>query len=375
MIDIQNKELCSGCGACASVCPKGCIAMVSDVEGFAYPEVNKELCIDCGLCSKRCPVLNKKEGSPKTVSALAVRAKDEQLLLKSSSGGVFSLLAKSVLAQGGVVFGAAFCEDFTLKHIYIENEQQLYKLQGSKYMQSEIGECYLQAKNFLEQGRQVLFTGTPCQIGGLYAFLDKSYKNLITQDIICHGVPSPMVWQSYNEHLQSKSGSRLSNVFFRDKRNGWKGYSLTFNFENGAEYNHSRSEDLYFRAFLSNMCLRPSCHKCAFKDKYRQSDITLADFWGIEKVCTDFDYKKGASLVIINSQKGEVLFNDISKEVILHKVDFESAIKYNSAMLHSSPASEKRESFFKAVEQNGFKDVPKLLHVSIFKKIKGKFFK
>jgi hypothetical protein len=209
----------------------------------------------------------------------------------------------------------------------------------------------------------------------LYAFLGKNYDNLITQDFICHGVPSPMVWQSYNEHLQSRSGSRLSNVFFRDKRNGWKRFSLTFSFENGAEYNHSHNEDLYFKAFLSDMCLRPSCHKCAFKDKYRQSDITLADFWGIEKICSDFDYEKGASLVIINSPKGEVLYNDASQEVISQQVDFEGAIKYNSAMLYSSPVNEKRERFFKAVTQNGFKDVPKLLHVSIFKKIKGKFFK
>lgn len=372
MIDIQVKELCSGCGVCASLCPKDCIAMVPDEEGFLYPRVNKELCIGCGLCKKRCPVINKTQRTGDEVTSFAARAKDEEILSKSSSGGIFTLLAKSVLSKGGVVFGAAFCHDLSVKHTYVEDEAELNQLQGSKYVQSRIGESYKQAKAFLEDGRQVLFTGTPCQIGGLYALLGKDYENLITQDIICHGVPSPMVWQSYVATLETEMGARLQEVRFRDKRFDWKNYSLFYSFENGVQYNRSRNEDLYFRAFLMNMCLRPSCHQCAFKDKHRQSDITLADFWGIENVCDAFDYKNGASLVMVNSQKGKELFEALSQQMVVGQVDFEKAIAFNSAMLNSSPRNENREKFMKTVEQKGFIGAKKLLQISLFKKIKGK---
>ncbi len=372
MFVIKDEDQCSGCGACASVCPNGCITMIPDEEGFLYPSIDKERCINCSLCSKRCPVINKAERLNKEILSYAARAKDEEILLKSSSGGIFPLLAKSILSEGGVVFGAAFCQDFSVKHRFIQSEEELPLLQGSKYVQSEIGESYIQAKALLEEGRQVLFTGTPCQIGGLYAFLNKNFDNLITQDIICHGVPSELVWKSYVATLEEEAHAKLSSAYFRDKKLGWKNFSLSCSFENGTKYSRSHREDLYFKAFLMNMCLRPSCYQCAFKDKYRQSDITLADFWGIENICQEFNYHNGASLVIINSQKGKRLFNSLSQELVFRQVDFEKSITFNSPMVQSVPRNKNREEFMRKIERNGFTDAKKFLQISIFEKIKRK---
>ncbi len=372
MLVITDRAQCSGCGACASLCPKDCITMVPDNEGFLYPKVNKELCINCGLCTKRCPVINKTESQNKEIQSYAARAKDEEILLKSSSGGMFSLFAKSVLSKGGVVFGAAFCQDFSVKHTFIQSEKELPLLQGSKYVQSQIGESYIQAKAFLEEGRHVLFTGTPCQIGGLYAFLGKDYDTLITQDIICHGIPSPMVWKSYVSTLEQEADSKLSSVRFRDKKTGWKNYSLNFSFENGTQYSWSHRDDSYFKSFLMNLCLRPSCHQCAFKDKHRQSDITLADFWGIENVCQELDHRNGTSFVSINSQKGKEFFTTLSQKTVSKQVDFEKAISFNSSMINSSPQNKNREKFMKTVERYGFISAKKLLQMNFFEKIKRK---
>ena len=372
MIEITNKEHCSGCCACATVCPARCIKMMPDEEGFLYPVVDKERCTDCGLCEKRCPIINKYKSKEKEIISFASRAKNEKILLGSSSGGIFPLMAQWVLYQGGVVFGAAFSEDFSVEHIYIENEGELNRLQGSKYVQSKIGDAYIMAKVFLEEGRRVLFTGTPCQLGGLYAVLNKEYENLITLDIICHGVPSPMVWQSYVNTRESMAGASLEAVSFRHKKYGWQNYSLNMRFQNKEEYVSSHKEDLYFKAFLNDMSLRPSCHACEFKHKYRRSDITLADFWGIEKVCEGFEHGNGASLVLINSSKGKDLFQSISQETESESVDFDKAIAFNSAMIKSSPKNPNREEFLRIVREKGIMEARGFLKVGLLKKIKGK---
>ncbi len=351
MLKVIDKSLCNGCTACKQVCPKNCITFKRDENGFLYPVIDSERCINCNLCQKTCPVLNKGENAEKQVNAFAVINKNESERQDSSSGGVFSLLAKYVLSRNGVVFGASFDESFNVKHIYVETENDLYKLRKSKYVQSEIDDTFLKAKDFLEQGRLVLFTGTPCQIGGLQSFLKKSYENLITQDIICHGVPSPKVWKKYLETKLKKG--EIKNISFRDKVTGWKQYSTTFIY-NGKTDSEIYSKNPYMQLFLKNVILRESCYNCAFKDKFRNSDITLADFWGVDNVCKDFNDDKGVSLVITNSNKGEKIFSDIKDSLIYKQTDFEKSISYNPAMTSSVKTNKNRQKFFNRLDKVDF---------------------
>ena len=371
---------CNGCHACAAICPKACITMKADEEGFLYPEIDSKLCSQCGLCNKVCPVEKAcLSTEDKSITAYAAMHKEDDIRLKSSSGGVFTAIATEIIENGGVVFGAAFKEDFSVAHKYVETIEDLNAFRGSKYVQSTIGDTYKQAEVFLKTGRLVLFTGTPCQIGGLHSFLRRSYDNLITQDIICHGVPSPMVWQKYIEHKAGKNdGAKLSDINFRAKDNGWKNYSIAFQFDNGAEDKQLASKDTYIKAFLSDLCLRPSCYNCAFKNKHRESDITLADFWGIQNVLPEMDDDKGTSLVLIHSDKGIRLFEKVEEKLIYKQADFENAIFYNSAMIKSADKPGNREMFIKFVGEKGFykaqkkylKETPKQKIRKILSKIK-----
>ena len=346
MIQITNKKDCCGCFACANICPKGCIEMLSDNEGFLYPKVDKDKCVDCGLCEKSCPIINDIEKKNQGLG-FAVINKDEAVRLKSSSGGVFTSFAEYVIKNGGVVFGAAFTDNLkSVEHIAVTNTQNLYKLQGSKYLQSKIGDTYKQAKDYLQKGVPVYFSATPCQIAGLYAYLGKDYDNLVTQDLICHGVPSPSVWQKYVGFREEKSNSKTSNVFFRCKKTGWKSYSLRFMFENASEYIKPVNDDLYMRGFLSNLYLRPSCHNCNFKTFNRSADITLADFWGVENVLPDMYDSKGTSLVICHSDKGKKILKNCSDGLTVKEIDVSSALQYNSSMIKSATANANRNKFF-----------------------------
>ena len=347
-MQIVDKSLCSGCSACLHICPKNSISMEPDKNGFLRPVIDETKCTNCGLCKKTCPVLNKKEQQEKNVQAYAVINKDEGVRKDSSSGGVFTQIAKYVLSKNGVVFGALFDENFKVKHAYIESENDLIKLQKSKYVQSEIGVTYKEAKNFLDQGRFVLFTGTPCQIGGLQAYLKKPYDNLITQDFICHGVPSPKVWKKYID--KKKKVGNIKEVSFKDKRTGWNKYSITFKRDNKTD-TELASKNLYMLLFLKDVILRQSCYNCAFKQKYRNSDITLADYWGVENVHLQFSDDKGTSLVVLNSKKGKDVFNEINKNFIYEQTDLDKAIKYNSCMVKSVNVNKNREDFFKRLDK------------------------
>lgn len=347
MIEIINKKDCCGCFACVNSCPKSCIEMLSDNEGFLYPTVDKDKCVDCGLCEKVCPIINKPEMPENKQTALAVINKDETIRLNSSSGGVFSLLASSIIENGGVVFGAALSEDCkSVSHIAVRTLQEIEVLRGSKYVQSKIGSTYKEVKTFLENGKKVLFSGTPCQIWGLYAFLNKEYENLYTCDFVCHGVPSPLVWEKYVKFREGKSSSETSQVFFRNKKSGWKTYSMQFEFQNGVRYAQKNTDDLYLRGFVADLYLRPSCYDCKFKGINRPSNITLADFWGVEKVCPEMYDNKGTSLLILNSDKGKKLFGLISKSTVNKEVDLNTAISFNSAAIKSVAIPKKREDFF-----------------------------
>jgi coenzyme F420-reducing hydrogenase beta subunit len=348
MIDKEIKQNtdCMGCYACMNVCPVQCIKMTKDAEGFEYPKVNHDKCIKCIKCIKICPIINKTMTCNKPAAYACVN-NDESIRIQSSSGGVFTILAEQVVDNGGVVFGASFDEDFELKHCYLDSKDNLEKLRGSKYVQSKIGIAYNQAKEFLDCGRNVLFSGTPCQIGGLKSFLGKSYDNLLSIDIICHGVPSPDVWKKYVKFREKLAGSPVERIAFRCKSEGWKQYSMSLFFKNNTEYRKDRRNDLYMKAFLKNTCLRPSCYACEFKGLNRQSDITLADFWGIQNVLPKMDDDKGTSLVLVNSSIGRLKINEIMERVVCKEVDIHEAIKYNSSAVKSAQMNPKRENFFK----------------------------
>lgn len=344
MIEIKEKKDCCGCHACFNICPSHAIEMKEDEYGFKYPIIDNNKCINCGLCEKVCPILNKKTRDNKP-EAYAIINKDENIRLKSSSGGIFTLIAEKIIEKDGVVFGASFDEEFMVKHIKVDNKENLQKLRGSKYVQSDINETFKEIKEILEIGRKVLFTGTPCQINGLYTFLNKKYDNLYTQDIICHGVPSPKVWKKYLEYRKKKDSKEPIEINFRQKDNGWKAYQMSFKYNND-EYKINHSEDVYMKAFLKNLSLRDSCFNCGFKDKNRISDLTLADFWGINNVVENMNDDKGTSLVIINSEKGKELLESIDNRIIKKQVDFEEAIKYNYPMFRSVPMNKNRDKFF-----------------------------
>lgn len=351
MIEIDNIKGCSGCHACYSACPKGCISMQENDEGYLYPNVNKNKCINCGICEKKCPILNNSTNN-KLIATYGCYSKNNDIRKQSSSGGIFSLLAHQVLNVGGLVFGAVYDSDFNVIHDYIEDINELYKLRGSKYLQSIIGENFKITKDFLEQGRLVLFSGTPCQIDGLNKFLGKEYKNLITVDIICHGVPSQKVWNSYREYMNIKED--ISSVNFRDKSIGWEEYSICIEYKNKSVFNQLAKDNLYMRGFVNDFYLRPSCYDCQSKGINRASDITLGDFWGIDNILPELNDKKGTSIVLIQSKKGENLFNQIKENIIFKETDIKDVVKFNKSIIESAVKNEKRDKFFKYIEKFKF---------------------
>lgn len=347
----NHRNNCTGCRACEKICPKNAIEMIKDNRGFLYPVVNHDKCIKCGICEKRCPINNKEVEKNKI--AYAAYNKNEEVRMKSSSGGIFTALAKFVLKNNGVIFGAAFNKEFMVEHICVENEEELSRLRSSKYIQSDVNKTFEKAKEFLELGKLVYFSGTPCQIEGLKAYLLKEYDNLITQDVICHGVPSPKVWMAYLKY----KNKRIQACNFRDKeKTSWGKYQVKFVYEDGIEYtNHD--EDIFMKLFLGDLILRESCYQCKFKKLNRISDFTLADFWGISNIDKSFNDGKGTSLVIVNSKKGQEIFDKISNEIEKKKVELNQAIQYNTSMIQSVSKPKNFEKISELIEKEEFEKI------------------
>lgn len=378
MLNITEKQKCNGCHACANVCPKKCIEMKEDSEGFLYPEIDGDKCVDCHLCEKVCPVISGKNIPHENVPDVYVAFnRNEKIRMKSSSGGIFTLIAEWIINQGGIVFGAALSDDFrSVNHISVDNISDLKKLRGSKYLQSTIGNAYIRTKEYLDSGRKVLFTGTPCQIGGLYSFLHKDYENLYTQDIICHGVPSPKVWRKYLSEHEHRTDSGINNVYFRHKKkSGWKEFSLLIEFLNKKFYIKSFNQDPFMKVFLSNMCLRPSCYDCSFKSVKRQADITLADFWGIQNVCPEMDDDKGTSLVMVHSEKGRNLWKSISNDIIQKKTSADVIAKYNPSVSKSVCSHRNRTKFFENLNRYSVVELNKRYNKPLFRTRVKRFLK
>lgn len=352
MIQITNKVDCCGCSACTMKCPKHCITMQADNEGFLYPVVNKEDCIDCGLCEKVCHELHPYE-QRKPLNVYAAINNDEEIRLKSSSGGIFYLLAEKTISEGGVVFGARFDDEWQVMLDYAETPEGVQPFMGSKYVQARTANAYKDAETFLKQGRKVLFSGSPCQIAGLHHYLRKEYENLTTVDFVCHGVPSPKVWQRYLDEVVTSGKQAINDVKFRNKSNGWKKFNFVLSYNN-EEKSYSlcswHQQNHYMRAFLSDMILRPSCHECRAKQGSSHSDITIADFWGIHIEMPEMDDDKGTGLVLVNTEKGRNAL-DWSK-VTKKESSIEVASKYNGGLSSLTKPHPKRADFFVALDES-----------------------
>lgn len=356
MIKNQDKKDCCGCSACASICPKQCIVMVKDNEGFLYPKVDENTCVNCGLCEKVCNELHPFD-KREPLKVLAAINKDEEIRLKSSSGGIFYILAEKTIKDGGVVFGARFDENWQVFIDYAEDMKGVEAFMGSKYVQARVANAYKDAKRFLAEGRKVLFSGTPCQIAGLRKFLRKPYDNLLTVDFICHGTPSPKVWGMYLDEV-IKRGCCISSIEFRNKKEGWKNFSFNLRYnedDNTISMLSPFSQNLYMKAFLQNIILRPSCYDCKAKGCSSQSDVTIADFWGIETVFPDMDDDKGTGLVFINTDKGHEAF-DFS-QVNVKETTYERIKPLNSACYRSPKVHPKRKYFFNRLEKDNLIDL------------------
>lgn len=351
MIEILEKQNCCGCAACVQVCPVRCISFEEDREGFRYPLADAGRCIGCNLCEAVCPVLHPLEKGA-ALSAFAAKASDPSLRKASSSGGIFSLLAGKVIRSGGVVFGARFDREWEVVHDYSETEEGLSAFRGSKYMQSRMETAFRDAKRFLDEGRSVLFSGTPCQIRGLHGFLRKAYSNLISVDVVCHGVPSPKVWRNYLDARFAGKRQQIRSILFRDKTAGWEHSSFAVDTENFT-LREQAAENPFMKAFLADYILRPSCHACPAKSCACGSDITLGDFWGIRTVHPSFYDGDGVSAVLLRTRKGKDLFAELPVDKV---VSDEGAIRSgNPALCVSSARPADRDQFWQDYLRSGRK--------------------
>ena len=338
MPKLAEKEYCTGCTACASVCPKRSITMVPDENGFLCPSVETDKCIGCGLCEKSCPVMTPLGIATALPRAYAAYSKDETVRRESSSGGVFTEIARTVLKGGGAVFGAAYNERFEVGHICVETERDLAGLRGAKYAQSDLQGVFPHVKDRLDRGQQVMFSGTPCQVGGLMAYLHKPYENLLTVDFVCHSVPSPMAWKEYVKYRsqQDNEGDLPESINLRSKETGWSHYQYSnlFEYANGKKYTARSGESLYMKLFVGGYINRESCTNCQFKGYKRVSDLTIGDFWGIWDIAPEMDDNKGTSVVLVQSEHGAKMMEGLKDKLVQKSVTLEEASRQNGAMLN-----------------------------------------
>lgn len=388
MVKIDNKDSCCGCEACTQICPKSCITMQKDFEGFLYPSVDANQCINCGLCEIVCPLKNVKQDK-KPQKVLAIKNKNIQIRTKSSSGGIFYQIAKYIIQKGGIVYGAAFDSDWNVHHISIEEQSEIYKLMGSKYLQSRINNTYKDIKKLLQKNQLVLFTGCPCQVAGLNNYLlNKKYPNLITIDCLCHGVPSPEIWQmylkdvcsikdkDYNKNFNYKS--KISNINFRDKTDGWRNYRLTISGNLTSKKDNdniilseNHKDNIFMKGFLNNLYLRPSCYQCKFKRFQSNSDLTIGDYWGIYRVKPDFNDNNGVSMAFINTHKAASILTMINNDIEFVVTTFEDTLSNNGLNKTTIP-HKKRNYFFNKTteyESNISNLIEKSLRSSIYKRL------
>ena len=349
------KELCTGCGACANEC--SAIEMKTGYEGFKYPQIQTSKCIDCGLCYKTCPAVNPTEIPPFEPMYYAVMA-DDELRLKSSSGGVMTLLAEKILEQGGYICGAAWEKDFEVEHIIVDNSEGLDRIRKSKYVQSDMNDVYKQIQSLLKNQKPVMFTGCPCQVAGMRHFFGNKFSNLFLVDIICHGVPSPLAWEKYLE--EKRKIGQIKNVDFRNKNKGW-GSHMFLTFENGYTFYDDCYHDPYYRGFLGGVTTRPSCSTCKYANINRVGDVTIGDFWGVSSIDKGLNDDKGTGLVIINTKSGEKMFSSIFANIKkMQKISCEKVVEIartrNGRLLTPSKMNPSHYRFFELIRKKDFSE-------------------
>lgn len=368
----KSKADCCGCGACFNACPKNAISMYRDDYGFIYPQINHSLCISCKKCISVCNYQNKSD-LLKPCAEYASAIKDNEILMKSASGGIFSAAAKKIIDIGGCVFGAAFvkCDGKLMPmHIRIENENEIIKIQGSKYVQSDIGTTYKEAEAELKKGKTVLYSGTPCQIDGLKGFLGKDYDNLFTIDIICHGVPNADFFNSYIKQLMEKYGGEIKDFKFRDKTKGW-GLNAKVIYTDSAKKEHYKlipsGASSYFDMFLKSDIYRENCYSCKYAQVNRVGDITIGDFWGfqnqhpqlLKSAGGNYSDVSGISCILVNTEKGKQLVSLLDNSVYLDKSSLDKISNENSQLKHPSIKSAERETILTLYKDQGYPAVEK----------------
>ena len=355
---LADSKLCTGCTACANICPNGCITMTFNAYGFCFPEIDSESCVECGACRSACPVLNRNNEHSEKTAAYAAFSNNTEIREESSSGGIFTELAAEIIKRGGVVYGAAYDESFRVFHRCAQTLEETAPLRGAKYAQSELGESFSSIRKRLKNGQSVLFSGTPCQIAGLKAFLKHDYENLFCVDLVCHGVPSPMVWEKYVRYRAASdcNGVMPQSVNLRCKSSGWSrySYSVDFSYGNSMRYLRKNGDDPFMKLFVNDYILRESCGFCREKGYNRKSDITLGDFWGIWDIAPEMDDNRGTSLLLTHSKKGESLLKSVRDRIEIKQVSPEETSRMNPAMLHSAIHKKERKAILDSIAQGGF---------------------
>ncbi len=355
-----DKNNCTGCRMCEKICPVNAINMIENEEGFIEPKIDEKLCVNCGLCYNKCPQINKIENyRMDNVETYAAKNVNYKELKESSSGGIFSALSNFILDKNGVVYGCAFNNELVAEHIRVDNKENLYKLRGSKYVQSNTQNTFVEVKEDLLKDKYVLYSGTPCQIAGLKAYLEKEYEKLITVDLVCHGVPSPKLFRKYKENLEKRYNSQIKNYEFRNKeKNGW-GLNAKITFKNGKIIYCPVNLDSYYKSFLKSINYREVCYKCKYSNIKRISDITLADYWGVENVHPDFYDEMGVSAIIINTLKGKNILFEIENTILLKNTDLLKIIERNRNLENSSIRISQRNHIYNEIDTLSYKKYEK----------------
>lgn len=366
MLSLIKKEDCCGCAACMQACPRQCIKMTFDEEGFQYPKVNVTNCVKCGLCEKVCPIRQKRYKQELDAQKVYIAyAKSDEIRLHSSSGGIFTLLAESCIKENGAVYGAAFTDTFDVCHVGVEKAEDIAKLQGSKYIQSKVGNSYIEVKERLKNNQKVVFSGTPCQIAGLKSYLKDDYDNLITVDILCHGVPSEKLWKKYVEEQEMAHASSVRRTFFRHKKYGWKKYAVLLEFSNNTAYERVFTQDPFMQMLLANISLRPSCYNCRFKEMPHLSDITLGDCWGVQQHSPEMDDNKGTSVVLLNTAKGKCAFEKILPNLQYKECSLDCAVSPDAESRQKIRKHPNRKRFFKKLDEDSIEGLMCYMKASI----------
>lgn len=363
-IYIKKDSECCGCKNCMNICPKKAINMKKNSEGFLYPEIDKDKCINCGMCKKVCPIINKIDDSNFLEEKICygITNLDNNVLKKSTSGGAFYSIAQEIINNKGVVVGAAYDDDMNVKHIIVEKKEDIYKLMGSKYIYSDLGDTFKQIKEILKKGRLVLFTGVPCQVAALKTYLMHDYSNLITMDVICHGTPNQDLFNKYKKYLEKKYNGKLIDYQFRSKQKAnWGKFEALAIFKK--EKNNKTTTktkrinadfDKYYMSFLNAENYRESCYECKYANTKRISDITVGDFWGIEKINKDFLKNNGVSALIISTKKGKEIFDKIKNQFMYFDTSYEKIYNNNGQLRHPSNRKIIRENWYNDFNNENF---------------------